>query len=315
MNRPLVHISMETGHLPSYQVLFLRLLNGTPSTGRLRGARFWRMVRAERVFFCTIDSEYLSFLCIALLRSLCRLETTGLFLRPMQCFRNERRLVYTLKRLVFRGFRRLPGLKLLSIVPFYIEPRLKQICHDWIYDPQLWDLWLDGPPNLPETALSKSIEAERGRRKVMIFIGAGNRIKGFPEFVAQAEEDPDNVLAIVAGRVNPEYKDLSGRLKQLGMIVEDRLVSDDEILSLYKIADFAWCRYAPDYDQASGIFGRALQTRVVPIVREGSLLDRMKIYIFGSEMMTAQGSEKLRMMCNYSRGVIVSGELAPERRP
>lgn len=314
MTPPVIHITASDGHRPSYRDLFVKLLEGAPSTGPIRGRRFWHLVRADKVLFATIDDDYLGFIAVALLRAIQRKPTTGLFLRPLQCFRTERPIVYPMKRSVFRWLCKLPRLRLLSIIPHDTSPELAEVSNDWIYDPQMWDLWVEGPPVLPDTDLSRRVEAERQGRKVMIFIGAGNRIKGFPEFVAQAKEEPDKMLAIVAGRVNLEYKDLSDRLKQLGMIVEDRFVTDDEILSLYKIADLAWCRYAPDYDQASGIFGRALQTGVVPIVREGSLLDGMKKNILGSEMMTAQDGERLRMMCNHSRAVIVNGEVVLDRR-
>lgn len=50
---------------------------------------------------------------------------------------------------------------------------------------------------------------------------------------------------------------------------------DEEILSLYKVADLVWCSDAPDDDQASGVFGRAIQTGVEPVFRKGSLPDRL----------------------------------------
>jgi hypothetical protein len=275
MSPPLVHICVATGHQPSYQAVFVRLLDGRPSTGRLRGAIFRRLVRADQVFFCTIDTDYPAFIAIALLRALRGRRTTGLFLRPMQCFRTERPFVYAAKRWVFRVLRRLPRLRLLSIVPFEVEPRLAQVCHDWVHDPQLWDLWLDGPPVLPATDLSRRVAAAANCREVMIFIGAGNRIKGFDGFVQEALSRKDSMLTVVAGRVAPEFAADAQRLSDEGMIVEDRFVSDEEILSLYRVADRAWCRYAPDYDQASGIFGRALQTGVAPIVREGSVVARL----------------------------------------
>ena len=43
------------------------------------------------------------------------------------------------------------------------------------------------------------------------------------------------------------------------------------MLALYSIADLAWCFYSPEYDQASGILGRALQFSVTPVVRKGSV--------------------------------------------
>ena len=40
-------------------------------------------------------------------------------------------------------------------------------------------------------------------------------------------------------------------------------------------ADLARCRYAPDLDQASGNFGRAIQTAVTQVVREGSVIEKL----------------------------------------
>jgi len=275
MTGPLVHISSTSGHHPSYQQLFVGLWRGAPSTGSIWSSRFWRLVAAPQVFFCTIDADYAGFIAVALLRALRRKQTAGLFLRPMQCFETRRPIMFPLKRRVFRWLCAVPGLTILSIIPHDIYPKLREVSHDWIYDPQMWDLWIDGPPVLPDTALSRRVAAERGARRVLIFIGTGNAIKGFADFAAHAAQNREELLSVVAGRVGPEYGAELAQLRSLGMIVEDRLVTDDEILSLYKVADLAWCRYAPDYDQASGVFGRALQTGVTPILRSGSLLDHI----------------------------------------
>jgi hypothetical protein len=139
----------------------------------------------------------------------------------------------------------------------------------------MWDLWVDGPPVLPETELSRRVKRESEGRKIMIFIGMANYIKGFPELVETAQREHESLLVVVAGRVAQEYADEVALLRRLGMIVEDRYVSDDEVLSLYNVADYAWCRYAPEYDQASGVFGRAIQTGVMPVVRTGSVVHQL----------------------------------------
>ena len=268
----IVHINAAGGHRQSYQSLFLKLLDGEASTGVIRGPRFWRLVRAPKVLFATIDDDYLGFIAVALIRALLNKPTTGLFIRAMQCFRTERPIVYPLKRAVFRSLRRLSSLRILSIIPHDIRPELAEVTYDWIHDPQMWDLWVDGPPMLPDTDLSRRVQTERGTRKVIIFVGRANRNKGFPELVETARRESGGMLVVVAGCVARDFKREADILKVMGMIVEDRYVSDDEILSLYKVADQAWCRYAPEYDQASGVFGRAVQTGVEPIVNDGSVL-------------------------------------------
>ncbi len=59
-----------------------------------------------------------------------------------------------------------------------------------------------------------------------------------------------------------------------GGLLIDRRLDDAELESLYVVSDVIWSCYAPEYDQASGIFGRALQLGVPVIVRRGSLLHR-----------------------------------------
>lgn len=276
MIQPIIHVNAAGGHRSSYRDLFVRLLDGKPSTGPIRGWRFWHLVRARAVFFATIDDDYAFFIAVAILRAIQCKPTTGLFLRPLQCFRTERPVIYPLKRYAFRALLKLPRLRLLSIIPHYIRPELSEVSHDWIYDPQTWDLWLDGPPVLPDTELSLRVRAAGVGRQVIIFIGEANLRKGFDKFVDMAEAESEHTLFVSAGRVSRDCEPHAARLRDLGMIVEDRFVTDDEILSLYKAADLAWCRYSPDYDQASGVFGRAMQTGVKPVVREESMLALME---------------------------------------
>lgn len=270
-----IHISVSDGHHPSYLQLFVRLLDGEPSVGAIQGSRFWKLVSARRVLFATVDTDYIGFIAVALIRAALLKPTVGLLLRPLQCFRTERAIVYPLKRRVFRWLCQIHKIRMLSIIPHDLHPELSEISSGWIHDPQMWDLWVNGPPELPETDLSRRVCKKRGDRKVMIFVGAASSNKGFAELLLRAKRDVGTTLIVVAGSVPPKFQAAADELRDMGMIVEDRYVSDDEILSLYSVADFAWCRYAPSYDQASGIFGRAFQTGVEPIVREGSFIEKV----------------------------------------
>jgi glycosyltransferase involved in cell wall biosynthesis len=269
-----IHVSAIGGHQLSYQSTFARLLDAETSTGKISGKIFFKLVSSPNVLFCTIDDDYFGFICVIVLRTLLGKSTAGLFLRPLQCFKTERRIIYPMKRLAFKLMRRLPKLHVLSIIPHNFHPKLSEVSHDWIHDPQLWDLWLDGKPVLPDTDLSRRAkEAQQGRR-ILIYIGRGNRLKNFQEFVEYVEQHGPKILAVVAGSIDPKYTHHIARLKAHGAIVENRYVTDDEVLSLYNVADCAWCRYSADYDQASGVFGRALQTGVAPLVRAGSILEK-----------------------------------------
>lgn len=271
----LVHITNSDGHRLSYQNLLIDILDGDASIGVITKSKFWELVTAPKVFFATIDDDYYGFIAVALTRLILNRSTSGIFLRPLQCFRSDRPIIFRLMRVVFGTLRKIKKIRLLSIIPHEIIPRLNEITDDWIYDPQMWDLWLKGAPILPDTSLSVKIDRMRIDRKVLVFIGAANRIKGYDQLVSLAELLADKVLIVVAGKVAQEYKVYSQRLIELGVIVEDRFISENELLSLYKVSDFAWCCYAKDYDQASGVFGRAIQTGVCPIVRGGSIVSQL----------------------------------------
>lgn len=274
--RSIVHITKTGGHHESYQQLFLRLLPcASASTGAIRGERFWQLVRAERVLFATLDDDVLGFVAVALTRALLGRPTVAIFLRSLQCFSHHKRFLYTAKRVLFTLLRRTPRITLLTIVPHDLHPELKQVSHDWIHDPQLWDLWLDGPPTLPTTALSQRVmQASRGRT-VLLFVGLVTREKGFEAFLRLARELSDTTMPVLAGRHSGELAGAADDLRALGGIVENRYLADAELLSLYRVADVVWCEYAPDYDLPSGIFGRAVQLGALARIRPGSLLERV----------------------------------------
>lgn len=306
MNSPIVHISSEHGHRASYRDLFAELLGAKHTTGQIRGALLWKLFRAPLVIFATLDDDYFGFIAVSIIRSLLRRPTTALFLRPLQCFRTERSIVYPLKRFVFRALLHLPKLSILSIIPHEIRPELRKVSHDWIHDPQMWDLWVSGCPNLPETELSRRVEAMRAGRSVMIYIGGANRMKGFDSFARHISDE--KIFLVAAGCVAQECLTEAEKLIDQGMIVEDRYVTDTEILSLYHVADMAWCCYAPNYDQASGVFGRALQTGVIPIVREGSVIaDLAKMLKVGKYTPSSSNNAPISYIKNYPQ--VVAGKL------
>jgi hypothetical protein len=58
-------------------------------------------------------------------------------------------------------------------------------------------------------------------------------------------------------------------------VLLDRRIEDAELFALYGIADLVWSCYAPDYNQSSGIHGRAVQLGVPVVVRKGSYIDAL----------------------------------------
>lgn len=273
----LVYVKAAGGHRQSYLDTFSRLFDLESVCGPMGPALLRRFVAADRLLFATLDENMLGFPAVAAMRSLLGRPTVGLFLRPQTCFQTGR-WHYPVKRRAFRLLRRLPGLTIATITPFDVAPRYAEVAHVGVADPQYWDLHDEsGAPRPGRTELSDDVVARAAGRRILCLVGGLSSDKGLAFLADTLERHPrivDEVLVVGAGRVRPQDAACARRLEAAGALVVGRFITDAELDSLYGIADLIWSCYAPGYDQASGIFGRAAQYGVPPIVREGSLITR-----------------------------------------
>lgn len=266
-----VHVTGTSGHRSEYQALFASRLNLTPVTGRISLRRLGSLVRAERMLFATIDDDLLGYVLTAVLRAIRGRRTVGLFLRPYACFLPGWKA--WMKRNVFRIVRHIPAVNTLSITPTDLFPAQAAVVSDWIHDPQLWDL--HDCPDKPDAAMLERLRGLASGRKVLAFLGQVAPVKGFPLLVAMLEAQPNltkKFCFVVVGQVSDPCRTAAERLKGLGVTIWPRRVTDAEMAAIYKAADLIWACYHPSYDQASGIFGRAVQRGRVAIIREGAML-------------------------------------------
>lgn len=270
----LVYVKRDDGHRRSYQALLSRLLDLAEAQGPLRPRLLLRLLLAPRLLVSTIDDDYAGFIALALGRAALGRRTAGLFLRPEPCFRVTRP-AHLIKRWAFVLLRRVPGVSVLTILPFALRPEYARVARDWVHDPQTWDLGeRPGPP--PRMALMERARAAAAGRPILCVLGVVTPIKGVG-FLADILESrlalAGELLVVLAGAVAPESRAEAERLSLSGALIEDRTILDAELESLHHAADLVWSCYRPDYDQASGIFGRALQTGGLPVVRAGSLIE------------------------------------------
>lgn len=282
MKKVVVYGTGVRGHRAEYYALLdaeLRALGFVPEfTSEPR-----RLLAARRTFFAMIDENLALFVLCALATLLPGRLVAGLFFRAGECFDSSPK--HVLKLRVFRFLRSLPKVRVLTILPFFVSERFAEVALGWIYDPQLWDLETIGRTKLTaETALWKDIRNRADKRRIIVALGAQNTSKGFDylaDIWASIPEFRESFLVVVAGNVAHTSRSRVQPLIESGAIVINRFVTQEEMASLYEVADFIWGAYDPRYDQASGIIGRAFQLNRPSIVRRGSYMARLMAELGG----------------------------------
>ncbi|RWM80796.1 MAG: glycosyltransferase family 1 protein [Mesorhizobium sp.] len=233
-----------------------------------------RLLTADRLFFATLDDDLFFFVSIALRRAVQGRATVALFLGPQSCFGgfNLKRFI---KRNLFVALKHVPRITVASIIPFSLAPEYRAVVDIGLYDPQWWDMHDGYTLRQPgDTPIATEVRQMAGGRQIVCWLGAASVRKGFAFMVEILEADPDiakQICFICAGGANTEQT-LASRFRASGGVHIDRRLTDNEWESLYSVADAVWACYEPTYDQASGVFGRALQFGVPAIVRRGSLI-------------------------------------------
>lgn len=276
MIEPKVYIEIASlgGHRESYLELFRQLCDGE------RTQSIFKMLFAKQpVFFITLEGSFGLYAFVAPVRALVGRRTVGLLLRPLPAVEGKSLRLRT-KRLVLKILRRISAVQTLTILPFSVEPRFASIADGWIYDPQLWDLDEESRERVVNGggSLAKEVQNVACGRRVCTALGRQDLAKGFDQFVHLFCSSPElrkEMLFAYGGRVNSELSFLAENFDRFNGFALNRYVADEEILDLYAASDLVWCVYDSNYDQASGVFGRAFQLGLPVMVRRGSLVHRM----------------------------------------
>lgn len=287
MNGNLLNINYVSegteGHRADYnRVLIAELRARNVHLGLIEKSR--HAVDSSRpIFYSMLDTHVVAFLTNAVVRSLRGRRTVGLFFRPGECFLKAS-CKYRVKRILFHWVSRLPHVSILTIMPFEVFPRFGEVATGWIYDPQLWDLLHFGfPEDDAFPMLRDLLSAKLNGRRILVALGEQRRDKGFDYLVDVWCSSPEvraNFLFVVAGKVKVDSAHKGEMFVQQGGILINRHLAHGELMYMYRCADTIWSCYSPAYNQASGIFGRAIQFGASVIVRKESYLENLGGILF-----------------------------------
>jgi len=231
------------------------------------------------LLFLMVEESFLLYVLISLVRSLLGRRTVGLVFRAKECVQgNSLRL--KIKYAIMRALRHINNVKSVSIVPFFVCPEVENICDYWIHDFQFWDReFLESLTCESEVVeVIEYIKAKAAGRKILCAVGKQDKSKGFDEFIRlylSSEQLREEYLFVSGGKISGIDSELVKAFEGSGGLLIDKRISDSELVALYKAADVIWVCYAPDYDQSSGILGRALQYELAVIVRGGSVIESL----------------------------------------
>lgn len=264
-----VYNKSRSGHRGSYFDFFSSIFS-CHEVGPLKA-----LTSSDPVLFLMIEDVFSLYVATAVFRSLLGRRTVGLLFRPGPAMEGAS-LRLKVKKVVLKGLKALPQVRTLTIVPFSVAPEFSNIADDGIYDLQLWDMSTEkldhsdrGDPHLIAELRNASVS-----RTILSALGTQGINKGYDVFTALWLENPElrhRALFASAGQVSAPLSTLSKQFELEGGFSLNRYVSDEELISFYLISDLIWCYYDRNYDQASGILGRAVQFGIPVIVRPGSI--------------------------------------------
>jgi hypothetical protein len=278
MANNIVHVLNDKGHRGAYINLFSSVLDFTPVIEPLGVNNFFLFLRAEKVLFATmgLNKTFKWFFIISLSRAILLKPTCLLLVNPSSYLDDLQLNNIKVMKLFLRLWKHIYKQTVLSIIPYYLDERSSIYTKDYIYDPQMWDMYCNEYSNLADADLDYvKGQVAQNNKPIIIFLGKFMESKGLKEFVRFVEANKNDAQFIVAGKVPVKNIVYAEQLKKLGVNVINERLEESKFIAFYEVADFVWCYYEPDYDQTSGIFGRAIQFGVIPIVRRDSIISRV----------------------------------------
>lgn len=260
------------GHRENYVKFFASKTKGLPLIGKISN-NILLIFRAKLLIITTFESSPYKFTCIAFFRSIFAKKTAIIILRPFSTSNYFRDFI----KLIGQKFLTyLPRTQLFTIVPITRSHPLKDKA-TFLLDPEFWDIE-DVCEARCSTELSQMAQKHATGRLLLACTGAFSSDKGLSQLADMMEHPEwpkDRIAVVAAGRFSQFQMATKKRLKASGAFVADRFISDKELFSIYTISQAAWVCYAPSRDMSSGVVGRALQFGVLPIIREGSVLEEL----------------------------------------
>lgn len=280
MTNLIAYEHLHQGHRPSYLNFYHKVLGAEIVSGKMIH-NLPSLIKASQVLFSTCDDYFLQFFVLALFRVCLAKSTVGLTIRSELVLEGSEPK-YVLKKNMLLFLRLFAKVKLITILPHWVQPKMADITDDWIYDPQFVDIPVLFPDlvstNKVKMINQKVLSVANGRKVIMSFgrISLAKGAQYMMDIYTNFAEIRDKFLFVFIGTNIDVPDDTIVSFEKLGGFYLEIKLGDGELISLYDGADYVWCCYDPLYNQSSGFFGRAIQLGKKTIVRKNSYLDDLQ---------------------------------------
>lgn len=263
----------ETGHRKEYIEFTQRHLSGNRVS--IKDGLFSK----KPLLFLMVEESFFIFFIVSVARSIFFLKTSALMFR-VNFLTDEIEFKHIVKKFFCLFLTKTKLGTLISIVHSDVLPDVKYYCRHSIYDFQFWDrnYLEENVDYLDAAGLVNEISYTSKEKRTIVAIGKQCPEKGTDILIQTFLTDHnlrDNYTVILAGKLSNISSSSVNEFKRLGGVVVDRFISQSELVAMYKLADFIWCSYHESYDQSSGVLGRAIQYNKTPIVRSGSMAEKI----------------------------------------
>lgn len=272
--------SKLSGHRNGYVNYFKNSFHNSEVRIGFRYNNLIGVLFSKDVLFSTADDYFIKFFFISLFRKLIGKKTVALLIRAEYCLKPSS-IKHKIKRLMLILLLKLNMAKLITIMPFTVEPALENILSGWIYDPAFFmrneNVFFDvAQENFLREMVNNNLD-----KKIILFLGALSKPRGFIEYTKLVKEDVQFSLAedffyIAAGK-NVFFNIDETYVKSNNLFVYPNLISESTFNFLLDSSWCVWCAYSKDYDQFSGIFCNAFVRSKYVLLTPGSRIERFAI--------------------------------------
>lgn len=259
---------LDGGHRNDYYRYFSKNLEYEAIGSKIEALKY-----TGCILFLMYEESPISFLIIGLIRKIFGRVTIVLVFNPF--YGNFYSLSF-IKSALAKMCDMLDLIHFVPIIPRCAYNRKGFGFRSHCMDPQFYDLDRLNLSLIKSKVQGQEFEYFDKNKLTVAILGTLNSGKEIEKFVKFASINRQKYNFIAAGKME---QFVECKLKDINVFVENTWLTESRYLELLLLSDMVWCYFSATYDQSSGTLGRVVQAGKVPILRTGSVAEKICISV------------------------------------